>query len=488
MSKLNNLIISLKESKEIDELTIEKYHIPQIVLMEEAASKIFYQLKKDFDLSSHNICLIAGAGNNGGDCLSLCRYLFFSNYNFDIYLLDSGNYSELNQIHQNILEKHQINLLSLDKLEQNIENYTLIIDGLFGIGYKPRDDQFDLFFNTVNQSKKTIVSIDIPSGLNNENSSSIISNYTYSIGFYKDIFFNENTRYKCGIIKNINISFNSQDIQTQDTFYIDYIRPNNFGKNIFSHKYSKGSICCIGGSTGKYGAIIFCGESALSTGAGISLVLSDEENTKYLNTLSTSLIFDSFQNIDKYKNKYDTYVIGPGLNVTQISKAVILELIKCDKSFILDASFFSAFTTETLSQFKKPPILTPHRGEFKLFFKEFSDEIEKDTINTVRKAAKKHNCFILFKSSFIIFASPNNSVVVFDRPNNILSQAGSGDILSGIIGGFISQGIEINDAIFESLRIFFDIADYYLKKEYRSYSHKDFIKKIRHYTNKGILK
>ena len=198
--------------------------------------------------------------------------------------------------------------------------------------------------------------------------------------------------------------------------------------------------------------------------------------------MSKKIIIDNFKNIDLYINKYNTIIIGPGLNFIDIkNKKYIEDIIKLKKNFILDASFFTLFNKNFLNNFTAPPILTPHSQEFKTFFNEESSQLNFNTIKTVSNLAVKYNCYILLKESFIIFSSPNGKTIVFDNPLRILAQAGSGDILTGIIGGLISQGYNIEEAITESLRIFYKIAEEFNKNEYNSYSPEVFIDMISKY-------
>ena len=195
--------------------------------------------------------------------------------------------------------------------------------------------------------------------------------------------------------------------------------------------------------------------------------------------MAKEIIVDSFENVETYLNKYKTILIGPGLKLSNISnKKTVEKIIKLDKQFILDASFFTIFDKNILKSFKKPPVLTPHSQEFKSFFKEESENLNHETINTVMALSKKYNVYILLKESFLIYSDPQGNAFVYDNPDRILSQAGSGDILAGIISGLISRGFGIEESILESLRIFYKIADKYSQAGYVSYSPDKFINMI----------
>jgi len=479
--KLNEYIINIEKAKELDNKAFVINKIPPSLLMEEAATLIYERLKRNFNLSSHKIALIAGSGNNGGDGLAVARKILFNDgIKIDIFIFENRNESELFKLQKDILKTLDFNFINVEKLKDLIGNYTLIIDAIFGIGYKYRDDiLIDEIFSVLNNSNTTIVAIDIPSGLNSDNRKMIKSDLTYSIGFLKEELFNINSRKYCGIIENIKISFDINNINLEKNYYID-INSYKFEnkKNNFVNKYSKGSALFIGGSSGKAGSIIFSALSALRSGSGISLVLTNKGDIPLLNSISPEVVIDSIENIDHYLDKYSTIAVGPGLSISQETMNILKNIFYINKQFILDASFFSNFDISILNEFSKPPILTPHTGEFKRFFGNYYDSLCKKTVLTVREICKKFNIYLILKDVDIIIGTPKEEVIVIDNPNRLLSTAGSGDILCGLITGFISQGFSEIESILNAIKIFYTIGNFYLKNNYISYRITDFIDKI----------
>ncbi len=475
----DNNIITISEANLLDKNAYEINKIPPIILMEEAADKIIINLKNDFkDIQNEKIAIISGSGNNGGDALSTARKLFFEGIKSDIYIFKDKKGSDLYEIQKNILLSLDIKLFDINEFKKNIDNYTIIIDGIFGIGYNYRKDKkIEDLFLLLNQSNSKIVSIDVPSGLNTDSHTSIKADYTYSIGFLKDYLFTLNTRKKVGLIRDLKISFDIKNIKLkQNSLYFNKILPIKKNKNNFVHKYSRGSCLSIGGSPGKFGSIIFTAESAINAGCGISCIITEKDNVIPINSMSNKIIVDNFENINLYINKYNTIAIGPGLNfINNENKKIIEEIIKLKKQFILDASFFTLFNKDILMKFTIPPILTPHSQELKYFFQEESSEIDSKTIEIISMLSVKYNCFILLKESFLVLSDPSGKTIIYDNPQRILAQAGSGDILTGIISGILSQGYEIEKTILESIRIFYDIAEKFNKNNYNSYSAVDFI-------------
>ena len=121
--KLNEYIIDSKKAKDLDQKAFLINKIPPLVLMEEAASKIYENLVKDFDLNSHKITVIAGWGNNGGDALSLARKFFFQQaIKPDIFVFENKNETELFKIQKTILETLNFNFINIERLKELINN------------------------------------------------------------------------------------------------------------------------------------------------------------------------------------------------------------------------------------------------------------------------------------------------------------------------------------------------------------------------------
>ena len=154
------------------------------------------------------------------------------------------------------------------------------------------------------------------------------------------------------------------------------------------------------------------------------------------------------------------------------------DILDQNKDFLLDASFFTIFKKDILKKIINPPILTPHTQEFISFFKEEASNLKNDTIRTVSKIAKKYNSYILLKDSFFTFSTPEGKTFIIEKQMRILAQAGSGDILSGLISGLLAQGYSKTESVFEGIRVFYNIAENLKDKNDKSYVANDFINNI----------
>jgi len=504
-------ILSHYEHKELDNKATSINKILPLSLMEEAASYIFYDLKKRFVLNREKIAIICGTGNNGGDGLSLARKFLAYNIPIDIYLFDNKNDnksgSELYKYQKNIIETLNIEFKPLESLSNNINNYSIIIDSIFGIGFDRTrlNSKITDLFTIINSSKKIVISIDTPSGIGELSSNAEISansiisaNVTYSLGFYKDSFFNILNRKFIGKIKNIKLSFFINNIDRENNFfYIDkkkykdkkshkvdktckFERENQD----FVNKYSRGGTMFIGGSLGMVGSVVMAATAAIRIGSGISLILTEEESVPLINTLRKELIADKISNYKSYIKKYETICIGPGLKVNDKEKEIIKEIFSEEKQFIIDASFFTIFDKSILSHFSLPPILTPHTGEFIKFFGDEANNIKTNTLKTVTDISKKYNSYIILKDSFIVIATPEGDGYVYDSPNRLLAQAGSGDILAGIISGVnvSNNSMTLLDRILKAVDIFYSVARFLKKRKYKTYNPDYFLELLSRYS------
>jgi len=448
-------IISIKESRELDKYSIETLEIPSSVLMEEAAQRLYCKIRK-LITKDNNIMIIAGEGNNGGDALSIARKLYFDDYRFEVYIYKpkSIKVGSLFETHLNILNNLNIKTKDLIDNFKGLEKADLIIDGLFGTGYR-YSETADELINKINKLQKKIVSIDIPSGLNQDSDGGICADRTLTIGYRKDIFYNTGLRKKCGRITNIPLSFKMLTDKPRYNI-INKIQTKQIN-NHFVNKYSRGALLAIGGSDGMYGAINYSIKAAYSSGAGIVCLLTDKETIQQLNPLIPEAIIDQIDNINNYiPSKYTTTLIGPGLKESKNNISIITNILKMPNiKHILDASFFSMFKPEILNEIPITPILTPHSGEFCRFFGIDPSVFRSNTLSILSETSSKYRSYILLKDTFLALSLPDGRINIYDKQFRAAAQAGSGDIISGTIAGLLAQSEDYEYSIYRSIELFY---------------------------------
>lgn len=447
-------IFSSKQIKELDDFTIKNEPILSIDLMERAAEKCSKWIRKHISLDS-KIIFFCGIGNNGGDGLAIARQL--NDYNKEVYVFpDKNGYSEDFKINFERLEKKNItvniirNVDSINKLNQN----DVIVDAIFGSGLnrEPNGIYADVI-NKINKSACKIISIDIPSGLFSDTSSSnniIKADFTLTFQFPKLSFlFSENEQF-IGSWKMLNIGLHKECIDNLGTssYYIskNEIRNSLIKRKKFAHKGNFGHSLLIAGSYGKMGAAVLASKACLKSGVGLLTTHIPKVGYDIMQTAipEAMISFSGSENeittFPEYEN-YSAIGIGPGIGVSRIIQNELKKFLQnCKLPLVLDADALNNLS-ENKSLLKLLPansILTPHPKEFDRLTKEHISGYER--FLTQKEFSKKFNVILILKGANTSISCPDGNCYFNSTGNSGMASAGSGDVLTGIILSLLSQG------------------------------------------------
>lgn len=429
--------MKLYNSKQTLELEkkIEAKGIDSFLLMLRAGKQIIELCKK---YKFKKIIVLAGSGNNGGDALAAT--LFGLIENLDISCID---YTKKNKSTSKLKELLQsLNFKPIKKLPEinNINENFLIIDGLLGIGINRRPEgNFLKCIRWTNRAKKkgaVIISIDIPSGLN-PNSGTIhvhsvkatatMMCLTPKLGCYTgdgllnsgDLLFN-----------NLGIKINKYSVKSES--YL--LEPNNnifIKRNNFGYKGLFGNVLIVGGWNGMAGAANLTATAAFKTGAGKIFIHNNNPERKINEIIHLDLRKENLKDLLK---KMQVIIAGPGLGKN--AYPLLNYIWDTSLPLILDADALKWLAYNFRGKRKGLLISTPHYGEAKILLKKnFSDRL--NAINQLKKVYGGN--WILKGPGTIIL---EKKLFVNNFSNSILSTAGTGDILSGILGGLVSQKVK----------------------------------------------
>lgn len=438
--------------KRIDSEAQSRFLIPAIVLMENAAIASCNVLTGRFNPSKCSV--ICGSGNNGGDGFALARHLKNRNLEIEVVLLGSENrFSDETKINFKILKKLGVKVLknpSPDKFKKILSSSQLIIDAVFGTGFHNALDSFHRrYFKIINHSKIPVLSLDIPSGIDSNtgefDSDAIRASVTVTFGFVKTGLLWSNASERAGELIVADISIPVDAIFSKKHYLIiekeilnAISADSSIRKNEWTHKTEKGKASFVGGGEGMEGSIQFASYSALKSGAGIVYVymLSQKERRFFPELVFTDNLNDALK-------KSNVWVIGCGMQNNLKSKEILLEAVKQSKgkTILFDAdalNIISSMNEADKRRILRGSIITPHPEEFfRLSKMRFNNISEK--IYSAEKFAKKYNALVVLKSPPTIITD-SKTTMIFPNMNSKLATAGSGDILSGIIGGLMAQG------------------------------------------------
>lgn len=451
----------------------EKYGFPTILLMENAASFLFsFLIEKFEDIKKMNIAILCGPGNNGGDGVALARYLYLNGVKkITIFsYLWNKSISDLLEIQLKFI-KEEIDIKDLVDEYKALKNYDLIIDGIFGIGLK-REIEEDLrkIFIFINSLNKTVISIDVPSGIESDTGkimgNAIRASYTLTMFLPKLGLFNtpaidyvgEIVVGKLGIPDYIIDSFIDSKIYLVEKDFVSNLirRPSRT-----LHKGSKGRVLIIGGSIKYTGAPILSALSALRSGCGmVYLAIPEEIHTFYRASypeiiyipLKSKHGFISSENLDKICEvmrdfNINAVALGPGIGLNEEAKSFVIEFLKrVNIPTVVDADALS-YIGEILDTLTgRDLILTPHYGEMGRILNKSPKEISEDRFNLGKFFVNKYKIHLILKGPFSLFFTPENEVYINPFADSLLATAGSGDVLTGILGGLLAQGYSIKEA------------------------------------------
>lgn len=482
-------VVNASQMKQIDSYTIHKVGIPSMVLMERAAFAVC-ECVKDHIQNKDKILAICGVGNNGGDGIAAARILHLQNYHVDILII--GNMDKASKE-----TKQQINIASNLGISIynniNLNEYTIIIDAIFGIGLNQVvKGQYKDYIDEINSGQYTVFSVDIPSGLSADTgkplNEAVRADYTITFGYNKiGMILYPGCEYTGEITvadigfpaiadKEVNVSFFAYD--GMDKVKLP-IRRND------SNKGSYGKVLIIAGSVNMNGACYLASKAAYRVGAGLVKVLIPEENRIIMQTMLPEAVLSTYNgenqfttaeinNIIEDISLATSIVIGPGIGTGKKSEEILDLVLKNAKvPVIIDADGINILAQKIHGMQKnnesdrdtkqnpikilkdilpKNTILTPHLKELSRLIKVDVVDIKKDFIKIADYCTDENNITFVLKDARTIVAQ-NALRYINTSGNNGMSTGGSGDVLSGIIAGLIAGGLESCDAAIRGVYI-----------------------------------
>lgn len=458
------------QMKEIDEIAINKYKIPGIILMENAALHVVKTAREMLnECNSGKITVVAGKGNNGGDAFAAARHLI---QNFDVEIISLSHRDEVSgdaRVFLDILENLNVDIKyltsadSLNKFRTIINSSDLIIDGIFGTGI--RGDIVNFYadiISALNESGKRILSVDIPSGINGQTGQvcnvAVKAEKTVTFSLPKVGLYQYPGREYAGDVIIADIGIPNDAVEraglSGELLDKDYLMPHLPKRPKDGHKGTFGKVMIITGSKGMTGAGTLAALSAFKAGSGlVYLAVPESLASIYGTAIPEAIIFplkdhngvisDKEANflIDKSMHM-DAVVIGPGLSCeSQTEKLVNGFIENCPVPLVIDADALNVLNLDVLQQREHATVLTPHPGEFARLCGCSIDEVQTNRIKNAVDFSTRMNATVVLKGAGTVIACPDGKYFINTSGHHCLAVAGSGDVLAGMIGSFLGQHI-----------------------------------------------
>ena len=229
-----------------------------------------------------------------------------------------------------------------------------------------------------------------------------------------------------------------------------------------SHKGDFGHVFILAGSRGLTGAAALCSNAALRSGAGLATLgipvslnlvmarkLTEVMTISLAETKEITLSLKAEREILKKVKASDIVVLGPGISQHPETRKLIVRLIlKIDKPMVLDADALNAISKNVnmLKKIRSKYIITPHQGEMSRLINKGVEYVKNHRLIVAKKFSHDYNAVVVLKGAGTIVAEPCGKYYINSTGNPGMATAGSGDVLTGIIAGFLSQGLKIFDA------------------------------------------
>jgi ADP-dependent NAD(P)H-hydrate dehydratase / NAD(P)H-hydrate epimerase len=463
-------ISSVKEMRNLDKTAIEKFGIADELLMENAGLAVYQVLSENIGIKKKRFLVFSGAGNNGGDGFVIARKIHSNGGNVKVFLLGNPDrYQGAAKLNYDILINLPIPIETIETknaAQSEIFHCDAIIDAIFGTGLtRDVEGRYADIIDLINQSKKPVFSVDIPSGVNGDNGkimgTAVSADYTVTFGLPKI----GNMLYPgfkcCGRLYVTHISFPPS---IYDDIKIEVNKPIVIPeRKISGHKGDFGEALFIAGAAGYYGAPYFSAISFLKAGGGYSRLASPKSIIPFIANKGREIVFipqketaegsislENKQSLLELITKMDFVVIGPGLSLAEETQQLARELVqKIEKPILIDGDGITALAgnPEIIKSRKAPTILTPHLGEMSRIAKMSTDQIDENKVEIVRLTSMQLNAVIVLKGAHSLIGYPDGTVFINMSGNSGMATAGSGDVLTGTIAAMHGLGLGVEDAV-----------------------------------------
>lgn len=469
-------LVTAQQMRDLDARTIHEVGVPGVVLMELAGKGAFQYLQQQGWLQAKNVpvLILAGKGNNGGDALVVARWLRLAGYSklTVVLLADAESVSGDARIN---LECYQnlggsvTEMSTLDAWEDfclNSGKFNLVVDGILGTGLNsPLRGLYAAVIGRINQLGDHVLSLDIPSGLHADRGvplgGAVKADATVTFGGGKTGLFVYPGKEYAGKIAIIDIGIPPSFLDSlQSTTLLTTSGCRKLlpaPPAINGHKGNRGHLLTIAGSRGKSGAALFAASSALKTGCGLTSLAIPSSLAAILEGRMPELMMTpiaddgqgrvgemSLSAIEEICLGKQAAAVGPGLGThTEVHELVkkLLTTISIPMVFDADALTVLSANLKLLAGKKAPVVLTPHPGEMSRLLNISTGEVQQNRLELAHDFACRHNVYLVLKGAGTIIAAPDGSIAINSSGNQYLATAGSGDILTGIIGSFLAQGL-----------------------------------------------
>ncbi|MBV9850572.1 MAG: NAD(P)H-hydrate dehydratase [Armatimonadetes bacterium] len=468
-------VATAAQMREMDRRTIEEYHVPSIVLMENAALRVVEAMQERFGpLEGKRVAVVCGKGNNGGDGLAIARHLA-SRFAARVSVWLAASRENLQgdaAVNLRMAEAFGLKVREIHpRLKSDFAEAAVIVDALLGTGITGGvTGEFGSIIEWMNDSGQPIVAVDVPSGLDADTGKVLGAcvratlTVTFALPKYGLLDF-PGAEYAgeviVGDIAMPRAVMEAPDITVHTTKPADVARwlPARVnGRD--SNKGQFGHVMVFAGSGGFVGAPVMVAEAAARTGAGlVTLAIPSGIHQAAMARVSPVVMTrglpqsgegtfgnDALDPALKLTEKATAVALGPGLGHGDEAAAFVREFVsRCPAPLVIDADALTLLSQQPdrgaslVKNRAAPSILTPHPGEMGRLLGTDTKTVQADRRAAVTQAAETYGCVALLKGARTLIAAPDGTLYLNTTSNPGMATGGAGDVLTGVLSALLAQ-------------------------------------------------
>lgn len=457
-------ILTVSQHNEVDRLSVLS-GVSIETLMENAGRQVANEIAKRW--GRRRTSVLCGPGNNGGDGFVVARHLQARGWSVEVVKVGDHGRAPAAAAHAAAAWSGPTRGF---KASEPIHG-ELVVDAIFGAGLsRGLSPELSQLFADIEMADVSVVAIDIPSGIHGDMAKFMGETPPWNAALCVTFFRKKPAhvlypaRQHCGEIVCVDIgiaegmisALTQLPLQEADSLLRcdETLAPfRRETLNLATHKFRRGHCLVVSGPGTMTGAARLAARAALRSGAGLVTVAGLEDAMGPLSAQLTAIMVRRLSITEPLSEalkdpRITACVTGPGGGVGPITRQSVLDILATRKSAVLDADALSSFASQPQELFSKlhsGVVLTPHEGEFERLFPGLLSK-SANRIEAARKAARKSGGVVLLKGADTVIADPKGAAGVNTNAPPDLATAGSGDVLAGIIGGLLAQGIPAFDA------------------------------------------
>lgn len=456
-------VVDAREMKHYEETVIDAMGMPSLVLMERAAMAVAEEIchwaeSEGLRAAEKRVLVVTGNGNNGADGLAVARILSQEGWQVTVYQTGPAGHSTREWERQyKIIGYYPVRMVS----NWPQEEYTIIVDALFGIGLSRQiQGEYADIVKELNRRPGYKLSVDVPSGVHAESGKimgeAVRADVTVTFGWAKKgLLYFPGAEYAGRVtVREIGINETCFDAAGKKPGMFCYDEPVGEllpPRKPDGHKGSFGKVLVIAGFEQMPGAAVLAALAAYHTGAGMVKVICPEENRSIVQTAVPEALWGAPENWRQGCEWADVVVIGPGLGKNSRVKEILAGVLReCSLPLVLDADALNLIAGDmslqilTADQGKtgRGMILTPHEGELARLSGKTVSQIREDREHAAGILAQDLHCVLVCKGARTLICREQGENCVNLTGDSGMGTAGSGDVLSGVIAALLAQGAD----------------------------------------------